>query len=491
MIGEHLRQIASRNPDHLAIIDGDERITYARLIQRINGLAARLQDSLRIRPGDVVAASLTNSWQFVACLFAVSDLGGVFMPCNPQWRAPELRGLAARLGLRGVVTEPQFRQEWDRAGEPLDSASVLTLDDAANAWETGSLPEPVPASGSSEEVPALYLVTSGSTGGPKIVPRSYRNLFIGTRNSARALGVGPGRRFLGVAPFYHANGFHNCMLMALMSGASVVVVRHFIPAACVELVHRERADVLVGSPLIFRLLADRVDDSALLSTLEICISAGARLPEDETERWQARFGIRLRQLYGSSEADVISIDCSDREPPRIGAGFFVGAPIPEVEVRCLGPAGEPLGPGMTGELVVRSPAVTSGYVGDPERNRQVFHDGFFRTGDLGYIDSDSNLYLSGRIGRVMNVHGTKVDPGEIELTVESLPGVSACHVDGVPDNRGGEVIRARIVVRHGLALTRRDVIEWCRERLAEYKLPRVIEFVEDLPTTISGKLAKP
>lgn len=489
MIGAHLRQFAARNPDHLAIVDGDERITYGRLTQRINGIAGWLQNSLRLRPGDVVAASLTNSWQFAACFFAISELGGVLMPCNPQWRAPELHGLAGRLRLRGVVAEPQLRQEWDRVGETLAPASIYSLDDAG-AWETGSLPRSVPASQSLEKAPALYLVTSGSTGSPKIVPRTHGNLIAGARNSASVLNISPGRRFLGVAPFYHANGFHNCMLLSLMNGASLVVMRHFLPAACAELVHRDETDLLVGSPLIFRLLADRVTDPGLLAPLKTCISAGARLPQNEVERWKAQFGIRLRQLYGSSEANVISIDSSDRDPPA-GPGFFVGTPIPEVEIRCLGPGGESLDRGVAGELAVRSPAVMSGYVGDPERNQQVFHQGFFRTGDIGYLDPDGNLYLTGRVGRVMNVSGTKVDPGEIELALESLPGVSGCRVDAAPDGHGSEVIRACIAVRNGITLSRRDVIERCRERLAEYKLPRIIEFVEDLPLTLSGKTAKP
>ncbi len=489
MIGAHLRQIAARNPDHPAIVDGDERITYGGLAQRINGIARWLEDSLRLRPGDVVAASLTNSWQFAACFFAISELGGVFMPCNPQWRAPELGGLAGRLRLRGVLTEPQLRQEWDGVGETLAPASVYTLDDAA-AWETDSPPRSVPAPQSLEKAPALYLITSGSTGLPKIVPRTHANLVAGARSSAGVLHIGPGRRFLGVAPFYHANGFHNCMLLALMNGASLVVVRHFLPAACAEQVHRDETDVLVGSPLVFRLLADRVSDPGLLAPLKTCISAGARLPQDEVERWKTRFGIRLRQLYGSSEANVISLDASDRDPPP-GPGFFVGTPIPGVEIRCLGPGGESMDRGVAGELAVRSPAVMSGYLGDPDRNHQVFHQGFFRTGDIGYLDPHGNLYLTGRVGRVMNVSGTKVDPVEIEMALESLSGVSGCRVDAAPDGRGSEVIRARIAVRDGITLTRRDVIERCRERLAEYKLPRIIEFVEDLPLTISGKMAQP
>ena len=130
----------------------------------------------------------------------------------------------------------------------------------------------------------------------------------------------------------------------------------------------------------------------------------------------------------------------------------------------------------------------SGYVGEPELNKQIFHDGFFRTGDLGSVDLAGNLYLTGRMRRVINMAGVKVDPVEVEQAVEALAGVSACHVDAVPNGRDGEVIRARVVTSGGYDVTRRDVIAQCRGRLAEYKLPRIIEFVEALPVTIAGKM---
>jgi acyl-CoA synthetase (AMP-forming)/AMP-acid ligase II len=132
----------------------------------------------------------------------------------------------------------------------------------------------------------------------------------------------------------------------------------------------------------------------------------------------------------------------------------------------------------------------TGYVGEPEWNRRVFHDGFFRTGDLGHIDTNGNLYLAGRMGRVMNIAGMKVDPVEIERTLEALAGVSTCHVDAAPSSRVGEVIRARVVIRQDVQITRGDVIEHCRQRLAEYKLPRIIEFVEALPATLAGKMPR-
>jgi acyl-CoA synthetase (AMP-forming)/AMP-acid ligase II len=132
----------------------------------------------------------------------------------------------------------------------------------------------------------------------------------------------------------------------------------------------------------------------------------------------------------------------------------------------------------------------SGYLGEPELSRSLFHNGFFRTGDLGYFDSGGNLYLTGRMGRVMNIAGAKIDPVELERVVELLPNVASCHVDAVPNGRGGEVIRARVVLRDGLQVTRREVIEQCRRQLAEYKLPRIIEFLEATPVTIGGKIPR-
>jgi acyl-CoA synthetase (AMP-forming)/AMP-acid ligase II len=132
----------------------------------------------------------------------------------------------------------------------------------------------------------------------------------------------------------------------------------------------------------------------------------------------------------------------------------------------------------------------SGYFGEPELSRSLFHEGFFRTGDLGCIDSAGNLHLTGRLGRVLNIAGVKVDPVEVERVVETLPNVESCHVDAVPNGRGGDVIRARVVPRQGLPVTRRDVIEQCRRQLAEYKFPRIIEFLEATPITMAGKIRR-
>ncbi len=483
MISGRLRLIALRNRDALAIVDSGQRISYGELFQRVAAVREWLQTTLDPKPGDVIALSLDNSWQFPACVLAASELGAVLMPCNPQWRAAELRTFAERLRFRGAVIEPRSSPEWNQMSDLIPNDRVLSVPaqcDSAGA----SLP---PTDSAAEDAPALYLATSGSTGAPRLVLRSHRNVLATAENVARTLDIGSDRRFLSVVPFHYAYGFSNSLILPLLSGATLVLVRQFTPGACAGLVQREKVDTLFGSPYIFGSLADR--DPALLSTLKWCYTGGGRTPSSVVERWQVRFGIAIRQQYGTSEAGVIAIERAAHATTS-SLGTCTGEPIRGVEVMVLGTGGKSLERGEIGELAVRSASVMSGYFGEPELNRSLFHHGFMRTGDLGYLDSAGNLHLTGRLGRVMNIAGVKVDPVEVERAVEMLPGVESCHVDSVPNGSGGEVIRARVVPHAGLQVTRREVIEQCRQQLAEYKFPRIIEFLDAAPISITGKIPR-
>ncbi len=481
MISERLRQVVERHGRQLAIVDGSQRITYAELSVRVDAAREWLRRTLDPQPGAVVALSLENSWQFVACFFAASELGCALIACNPQLRAAELRALAGRLRFQGAVIDLRFSAEWDRVSEMIPTA-VLNV---------GHMPaQGNPANSSafdsvSEDSPVLYLSTSGSTGTPRLVPRSHRNLAANADNVAGSLDIGPGRRFLSVVPFHFSNGFNNSMMLPLLNGATLVLMRQFNPGACAELVHRERIDMLFGSPFIYGCLVDR--EPELLSSLQWCFTAGGRIPSGVVERWYSRLGIHVRQFYGMTEMGVIALERAI--PPSLSsAGACVGEAVPGVEVIVLGADGGALEPGGTGELAVRSASLMSGYFGEPELSRSCFHNGFFRTGDLGCFDSTGRIHLAGRMGRGMNISGVKVDPVEVERAIEMLPNVASCHVDAVQNGRGGEVIRARVVPREGLSVTRRDVIEQCRRQLAEYKLPRMVEFLETSPASLAGKI---
>ena len=485
MISDHLRSVARRFPGELAIVDGGQRISFGELLERV--LVARdwLRKSLDPKPGDVIAVALDNSWQFAACLFAVSELGCALLPCNPQWRAAELRAVAGRLGFRGAVVEPRLTAEWNQILDIVPSACVLSVESMPARYDLAAS-SPPPIDSVADDAPAIYLPTSGSTGVPRLVTRSHRNLMATVQNVASSANIAPGRRFLSVVPFHYSNGFHNSLIVPLLSAATLVIMRQFSPGTCAELVHREQADTLFGSPYIFGYLVDGVRHPSLLISLKYCYNAGARIPSGVVQRWRDRFSGSIRQSYGMSEAGLITMQRTE-EAPESSIGSYIGEPLCGVEVVVLGSDDQCLEPGERGELAVRSASVMSGYFGQPDLTRGLFHNGFFRTGDLGCFDSAGQVHLIGRMGRVINIAGVKVDPGEVERAVEMLPNVASCHVDAVLNGRGGEVVRARVVPRDGLQVTRREVIEQCRRQLAEYKIPRVIEFLEGTPITIAGK----
>ena len=411
------------------------------------------------------------------------------MPCNPQWRAAELRALAGRLGFRGAVIEPRFSPEWHDILDVIPINRVLTADRMPAQRDPAGTPILPPVDSISEDTPALYVATSGSTGAPHLVPRTHRNAIAAAENISGTLGLGPGRRILAVVPFHYGNGFNKSLLAPLLSGATLVMMRHFVPSACAELVRREQVDMLFGSPFIYGSLADRVTDPALLSSLQWCFSGGGRIPSGVVESWRSRFGLNVRSSYGMSEAGVIALGRA-AQAPEPSLGSCIGEPIHGVEVIILGPDGKRLERGEVGELAVRSASVMSAYWGEPELSRTLFHDGFLRTGDLGYLDAAGNLYLTSRLGRVMNIAGVKVDPVEVERVVEMLPKVASCHVDVISNGGDGTVIRARVVPREGQTVTRSEVIKQCRRQLAEYKFPRIIEFLEAMPVTLGGKIPR-
>ncbi|MCW5982947.1 MAG: acyl--CoA ligase [Bryobacteraceae bacterium] len=480
MIADRLRRIVCRGRDSEALVDRECRITYGELWRRKCACAAILRDRLGLRAGDVLAVSLPNCWEVAAMFFAAAELGAIVMPFNTGWRIGEIQWFVSRFPIKAVVTNDQLRKPWDELPSP--RPGVLAVDEPETVRQLGAAEVPADSRGARRllvDEPALYLVTSGSTGKPKVVPRTHRNLVTGVTNVAAALALAPGQRLLAGVPFYHANGFNNCMFLPLATGATLALVRKFIPLVLLETLKRERVQVMISSPFLYSLLVDCAVDLGGELGLQTCISSGAPMSPALKERWQERFGVRVRQLYGSSETGVISIETNDASSMR----GSVGRPIRGVEIRIASNDGD----AQNGEILVRSPVVMSGYIDEMEVNRQIFQDGFFRTGDLGRLDEHNNIVISGRSKRMINVGGIKVDPAEIEDAIESIPGIERCRVTGERGARELELIKASIVARGDLSVSRADVVEHCRTRLAEYKIPRLIEFVESIAVDAAGK----
>jgi long-chain acyl-CoA synthetase len=333
--------------------------------------------------------------------------------------------------------------------------------------------------------PVAYQLSSGSTGQPKIVVKSGDRFLVSMQNVASAVGVGSGRRILVSTPFHFGFSFSWNMLLPLVSGATMVLLERFEPSAAAEVIMRHRVTCLWGSPVLYGLLTGAHLPAGSLGGLELCFAGGAPLSAAVKEKWRCLSGTGLRQAYGTTEAGMIAIQQEERLPDDC-----VGLPPPGTDIRIyrsdrVQPAGE------AGEIAVRGPGVMTGYLKDAAATSALMNGAFLRTGDSGWMDDRGRLYLTGRIRPWINAGGIKVDPVEVRNVLCGIPGVFDCLVQGEPGPRGMDVVAVDITVEPGMLLTRADVIRYCRERLAEYKVPRVIRFLSVSPHDLTGKIAHP
>jgi long-chain acyl-CoA synthetase len=337
-----------------------------------------------------------------------------------------------------------------------------------------------------EDPPLLRLYTSGSTGKPKAVVRTHTQLLGEVATLQTMFEVHSGDRFLGAAPFFHVNGLVRTMLTGTLAGATLFPIVRFLRRPVMELIASERITYFGGVPQMFGLLAQMPGArGSELSSLRVVFSSSAPLPSDDNARFHAAHGMFVRQLYGSTETGTISHNASVNIEETLDS---VGTPLPGVQVSVVDEQGAAQGTGAEGELVVASPFAASSYDGDAEATAKSFQPFGYRSGDLGRMDDAGHLWLTGRKTLVINRAGFKVNPYEVEQVVRQHPKVAEALVVGEPASHGGQTVRCLVVGRE--ECTADEILVHCRSRLAEYKIPGLIEFRDELPRTSSGKLVR-
>lgn len=472
-MSEVLKALVRGRDRSIAMIDDGTEYSYADL-RALSGRIANALGSLNVPEDARVAALLPNSPEAAAAFLAAVQMGRSYMPLNVGLKASELASLFRKCAIGAVVCRSADRQS-------VPAATGVVAVDALAAGAPASMPPTVPA----EPDPRRGLVclaTSGSTGSPRVAERSAAAVHANTRRIARHLEVTEEDRFLGAVPFWHANGFTNCLMTPLYGGASVLSMERFLPRHMLDLIVERKPTVVVGSPFIFDALARVMEPGQKLSGVRAWISSGAALPAGLDERLR-ELGIRVMQLYGSSETGTISISAPGEHRPG-----NVGRPLPGVRVRLVDEAGSEVPPGKTGEVQVSSDALFSKYIGEPGESLPMTADGWYRMADLGEWDNEGNLCLRGRIDAMINVAGVKIDPVEIQRVLAAMPGVERSVVYGVKDVNGMQAVKALLVADEGIDAN--GVLAHCRAHLAEYKLPRIIEFVDRLPQDLMGKIPR-
>ncbi|MBW2037487.1 MAG: acyl--CoA ligase [Deltaproteobacteria bacterium] len=485
-IPEMLSVVAKQNANRTAVVDGGIAINYATLEKRIISVAAKL-DSMGVRRGDRIALLLPNGLDFVKSYFGIVALGAIAVPLNDHYQKTELLYFLKDCGVSLIITSQSFAQLCHQVLSMCESpCKLFFVDDQTEASEDELKSLGDLKVGIDPDVPVMYQFSSGSTGRPKRVARTHANLIFELNSFHQTLNLTNEDRFLGVAPFSHVNGLMRSMMASIRAGATLYPLARFERHAVAEVLEKNSISIFIGVPFMFTMLSKaRFHRRPDFSALRLCVSASAPMPKKLNQQFYENFGMHVRQLYGSTETGTISVNLSSNTERSLES---VGTPIAGVEVEIFTEDGQVAKTGEMGEIAVKSPAAIKGYDGLDEINKETFRNDLFFTGDIGRKEDDGLLYLVGRKKFFINRGGYKIDPREIEELLESHPKVEEAIVLGVPTPFGDEKGKAVIVLN--APGTEEEIIEYCRGKIADFKIPSLVEFRDTLPKSPTGKIRR-
>ncbi|MGW0994164.1 AMP-binding protein [Streptomyces sp. NPDC002523] len=507
---------AEQFADRPAIVDGHVRLSYS-------GLAASVERVSRaflatgVAPGDRVAVWVPNRHEFILALLGAQNLGASVVPLNTRYRGHEARVILARSRASVLVTANGFLGAdylamLEQAGEGARSGGLFGLEhlhtvvdvaesgypatigwteflDRADSIASDRVAEA--AAGVTPDTVCDILFTSGTTGVPKGVMSAHRQTIGVAEVWARGAGLDDRDRYAIVNPFFHGFGYKAGIVSALTAGTAIHPVPTFDPVALMELVQSERITVLPGAPTIFTTLINhpRLRDFDL-SSLRFAIAGAASVPESLFEQMRDVLGFKtVAQAYGLTEC-VVATQSRPGEDPRHVAET-TGPAVPGVEIEVVDPSGAPVPVGSDGEIRLRGENVMLGYFEDPASTAAAMdRHGWFRTGDVGRLDEHGCLKITDRIKDMFTVGGFNVYPAEVENVLSRHPDLIESAVVGVPDERLGSVGRAYVVPRRGAVLDAGQLTAYCREQLANFKVPRTFVVTDALPRNAGGKVLK-
>jgi acyl-CoA synthetase (AMP-forming)/AMP-acid ligase II len=460
--------------DRALVIPDGPTFTYAQLRSAVEDAAGRLA-GLGVRRGDRVALAFPNGPEAIV-LFLAAALAGTACPLNPAYTEDEfafyLEDTDARLLLVPPGGMPAARSAMGDRGPVIDAAI-----DASGALAMAGARAATPSPPGSDEV-ALVLHTSGTTSRPKRVPLRHRNLLASTANIVATYDLTAEDVSMCIMPLFHVHGLMASTLATFASGGTVVAPARFTPLGFWPVARAARPTWYSASPTFHHLILMRAAPGgppAGAERLRFVRSCSSTLAAALMSELEARLGAPVLDAYGMTEAahQMASnpLPPAPRKPGSVGRGTGV-------EIRIL----------ADGEVGVRGPNVIDGYEGNPEANATAFADGWFRTGDSGRLDADGYLELVGRIKELINRGGEKIAPGEIDAALEAHPKVKEAVAFGVPHPAWGEEVAVAVVLNE--PVSEKELTAWCRERLAEFKVPRRIHIVQEIPRTATGKVQR-
>ena len=493
-IGPWIARKAVRHADRDAIVCGDQRITYGEFSDRI----ARLTDALAARgvtAGQRVAYLGNNHPSLLEVFFATANLGAIFVPLNTRLAGPELEFMLENSAAKTFVFQSELR-DLARAGSWATGVRRLIMVGGTAEHEIEGYEDVVASGGASAAVDrpvtlddsALILYTSGTTGHPKGAVLTHGNLTWNTFNVVVDYGVSPGERVLLISPMFHVASLTNGALTVLLQGGTVVLHEKFDPGHVLETIERERISMLAGVPTTYQMIQEHEAWATTdISSLQRLSCGGSAVPERTMEAYAER-GLGFSMGYGMTEtspsATALPAHMAKHKVGSSGIAHFF------TDVKVVDASGSELPPGEIGEIWISGPNVIREYWRRPEATSEAIIDGWLRSGDLGYFDEDGYLFVTDRLKDMIISGGENIYSAEVEAVIMEFSEILGAALIGIPDEKWGEVPLAIVQLRDEERLDPDTIVAHLTGRLAKYKVPKRIVFVDEFPRTASGKIRK-
>lgn len=497
-----LHEVSKKLPEKTAYIFNGQSCSYQELDASISNFAAGLQ-KLGIKKGDHVGLLLGNSPHFVISLYGALRLGATVIPINPIYTPDEIGYILMNGDVKVVIAVEQLLPLVEKIEGQLPSIEHFILCGTTPNFEIPSISckdkmktfaEILQLSSTGFVAPklesddtAVILFTSGTTGKPKGAMLTHQNLYRNARDTGKYLRMNEEDRIITALPMFHVFCLTVALNAPLMCGATLLIQPKFSPKEVFSLAKKYKPTIFAGVPTMYNFLLQYSDsDPKELQSLRLCISGGASMPVALLENFEKKFQVIVSEGYGLSEASPVTCFNPLDRPRKAGS---IGTSIMNVKNKVVNTLGEDVPVGEVGELVVRGPNVMKGYYKMPEETKATIRNGWLYTGDLARMDEDGYFYIVDRKKDLVVVGGYNVYPREVEEVIYNHPDVVEVAVLGVPDSEFGEVVKCFVVSKNPL-LTENDLLTYCQEYLAKYKIPQLIEFLSELPKNTTGKILR-
>jgi len=495
-VGNWVTKWASLNPDKPAIIFEDKTFTYKDLNERINQTAHMLQ-GMSIGKGDRVGVLMYNTYQLVEIFFALAKIGAILVPLNTRFVSSELEYIIKDSGLEALilgdnfigVLEPLSRSLPIKNGHYLclGKPPVWAKNYEAEMMAQRSVSEPVVNELAGGEDAIIIMYTSGTTGDPKGAVLSHRKTFFNALNANIYYGLRPSDVMLAPRPMFHSGGLLVELCPIIYKGATLIMKGRFSPEEILTTIKKHKVTILEIAATVLRFILEQCDiDKYDLSSLRVCYTGGERVSPALMEDYEKK-GIIVSQIYGQTETSTLTWLSMEDAVRKRGS---VGKPVFHGDVKIVGKDGQPVGPGKIGEVVVSGYITMNGYWGRPELTEDTIVDGWLHTGDLARADEEGFFYIIDREKDMYISGGENVYPAEIERAYLENRKILDVGVCGIPDHKWGEAGLACIVLKNGETMTEEEALQFCDGRLARYKIPKVVRFVNELPINAAQKVIR-